>query len=164
MDPDAYYLAGASSTSGLYGIPSVIDSTWLSSIYSRYGQPPYWKEGKEPGATAGLYRISTVMGAAVRSTEGEEVAKVDDLVINALDGRILFLSLGDVAGKGDALVAVPFSLLSTSGENTCVLSIGKEKLAHAPAFKESDVKDRAWAENGYKFFGAQPSWTEESTR
>ena len=161
MDPYAYYLAGAPTTSDLYGIPSVIDSTWLSRIYSRYGQAPYWtEEGQKPIGALGLYRSNKLIGAALRSSEGEEVAKVDDLVINPLDGHIVFLSLRNVEGRGDTLVAVPFSILSTSGENTYALNVGKEKLVDAPTFKESDMTDRAWAQNDYRFFSAQPCWTE----
>jgi sporulation protein YlmC with PRC-barrel domain len=165
MDSYAYYLAGASTTSDLYGIPSVMDSTWLSRIYSRYGQVPYWtEEGQKPIGTLELYRSSKLIGAGLRSSEGEEVAKVDDLVINSLDGRIIFLSLRNVVGKGDTLVAVPFSILSTSGGNTYTLNIGKEQLANAPTFKEPDMNNRLWAQNDYRFFGAQPCWTEEGTQ
>lgn len=161
MDPYAYYLAGAPTTSDLYGIPSVMDSSWLTRIYSRYGQVPYWTEaGQKPIAALELYRNSKLIGAALRSSEGEEVAKVDDLVIDSSDGHIVFLSLRNVVGRGGTLVAVPFSILSTSGEDTYTLNIGKEQLAHAPVFKESDMKDRAWAQNDYRFFGAQPCWTE----
>jgi sporulation protein YlmC with PRC-barrel domain len=161
MDPYASYLAGAPTTSDLYGIPSVIDSSWLSRIYTRYGQVPYWtEEGQKPTAGLELYRSSKLINAALRSSEGEEVAKVDDLVINSADGRIVFLSLRDVEGRGDTLVAVPFSILTTSGGDTYVLNLDKEQLAHAPAFKESDMNDRAWAQDDYRFFGARPCWTE----
>jgi sporulation protein YlmC with PRC-barrel domain len=166
MDPYAYYLAGAPSTSDLYGIPSVIDSAWLSRIYSRYGQVPYWtEEGQKPIAALELYRSSKFIGAALRSSEGEEVAKVHDLVIDSLNGQIIFLSLRNVAGRGDALEAIPFSILSKSEGNTFALNIAREKLAAAPTFNESeDINNPKWAENDYSFFGVQPCWIEEGTQ
>lgn len=141
--------------------PSTIDSNWAASVYRNYELTPYWEEkGEQP--LMKLYRSTVLIGAEVRSPEGEDMAKVDDIIINSPDGQIVFLSLQNVSRKGDSLVAVPFSLLSRNEENTFSLNVAKEKLSAAPTFNESaDISNRAWAQNDYRFFGAQPCWTEE---
>ncbi len=141
-------------------VPSVIDSTWTDFVYRNYGLTPYWEEkGEQP--VMELYKSSILMGAEVRSPERENIARVDDLVINSSDGRIIFLSLGHVAGRGDSLEAVPFSILSKSEGNIFALNVAKEKLAIAPTFNESeDINNPKWAENDYRFFSVQPCWTE----
>ncbi len=63
------------------------------------------------------------------------MTRVSDLVIDSRDGHIVFLALSGVEGKGDALVAVPFSLLSKKGRNRFVLHIMDDRLAEAPGFQ-----------------------------
>jgi sporulation protein YlmC with PRC-barrel domain len=141
-------------------VPPAIDSSWASFVYTNYGLTPYWEQkGEQP--LMQVYKSSILMGAEVRSPEGENMARVDDLVINSSDGQVILLSLRDVAGKGDTLVAIPFSILSRSEGNTFALSIAKEKLAGAPRFNEpGDMSSPKWAQNDYSFFGVQPCWTE----
>lgn len=161
MDLYAYNLTKLSSDSDLYGIPSVIDSDWVAKIYDHYGQAPYWtKEREKPLAAMDLYRSSKLMGAEVRPSGGEGSARVDDLAIDSCDGRIALLALSNIAGKGDTSVAVPFNTLSRRGEDAFSLNIAGDKLATAPDFKESEMTNREYVENIYKFFGMQPYWTE----
>lgn len=82
------------------------------------------------------------------------------MLIDSSDGHIAFLALSDVPGKGDTLVAVPFDILSRSGENVFTLNTTQSKLAATPIFKESDMSNLKWAEDVYRFFGQQPYWTE----
>lgn len=147
---------------GMGVVPSTIDSNWVASVYRNYGLTPYWEEkGAQP--LMELYKSNILIGAEVRPLEGEERARVDDLVINS-DGSIVFLSLRNVAGRGDSLVAVPFSTLSRSEENTFALNIAGEKLAAAPIFNErEDISNREYAAGVYRFFGVQPCWIEEGS-
>jgi sporulation protein YlmC with PRC-barrel domain len=105
-----------------------------------------------PADTNGL------IGAEVRSSDGATVARIEDLVIDANDGRVVLFVFDNVSGRGDTLVAVPFGELSMSG-NAFVFNADGTKLASAPEFRGADLGDQRKAEDIYLFFGAQPYWT-----
>ena len=178
-DPYAYLLSENMSTVGLSKIPSRIDPLWADSLYRFYGQTPYWTEGRavppdimayrtaEPSILNSLFMGKTapvLMGATVKSENGKVAARTDDLVIDSRDGRVAFLVVDKVPGRGDTEVAVPFGELSMSG-NAFVLNTTGDRLASAPMFNENgDMNNMKWAESVYRFFDQQPYWTEGGTR
>jgi sporulation protein YlmC with PRC-barrel domain len=164
-DPYAAYLASAPSGSELYGIPSAMDTTWLSSIYSRYGQVPYWtQKGERTPTQMELYVSDKLMGAEVRMPKGEDVAHIDDLIIDSTSGRIPFIILSNVRGRGNDFVAVPFNTLTRVKENFFVLNATSEKLEAAPSFnKYADYSNPKWARSVYRFFEKGPYRTEQQT-
>lgn len=163
--PGLYGLTRAPSTSKLYGIPSAIDLAWVSYLYQLYGKEPYWTDkGAQPQEAMQFqfYESTRLMGAAVHTPKDEEVARVNNLVIDSSEGHIAFVVLSDVAGRGDDLVAVPSSAFSESGENFFVLNTTKEQLASARSFDEhADVRNLEYAADVYRYFGQQPYWREE---
>jgi sporulation protein YlmC with PRC-barrel domain len=161
-DPYIYSVTRYPSYSKFYGLPSVIDAAWLTDIYRHYGQVPYWTEDREllPEASE-LYESTKLMGAGVQLPDGEAAGQMHDFVIDSIDGHIAFLVLSDVAGRGDTLVAVPFSALSTRGGNVFILNTSREQLASAPSFNEfADLDNPRWAGDVYRYFGEEPYWTE----
>jgi sporulation protein YlmC with PRC-barrel domain len=178
-DPYAYQLYRHSSTVGLSTIPPSIDPLWADSVYRFYGQTPYWTEGKTPHPDIVSYRAAepsileslsmgktapVLMGATVQSKNGKAEARTDDLVIDSKDGRIAFLVLDRVPGRGDSQVAVPFGELSMKG-NAFVLNTTSDRLGAAPGFNEyADMNNFKWAESIYRFFSEQPYWTEGGMR
>jgi len=162
-DPYVYALTQNPSYSDFYGIPSVIDVAWLTEIYRHYGQAPYLTEegGQSPMASE-FYETAELMGAEVQLPNGEFVGQINDFVIDSSDGRIVFLVLYNVAGRGDDLVAVPFGTFSGLGENAFVINTSKEQLASAPGFSEfSDLRSPRWAGDVYMYFGLSPYWSEK---
>lgn len=106
-------------------------------VYQFSGEAPYWSEGlyvcskeKEP---AGSYRASKLMGSPVRTSKGQELGRIDDLVIDSKEGHIEYLVVSPDDMKGKKVV-VPFSLLSRSAENAFALNITKEQFGAAPAY------------------------------
>ena len=104
-------------------------------VYRFHGMAPYWSEGshvyskhEEP---MGGYRTSKLIGAMVRTSNGEDLGRIDDLLIDSADGRIVSLGVSRLGGK---TVAVPFSALSRSGEDAFVLDTTVKALEAAPAF------------------------------
>jgi sporulation protein YlmC with PRC-barrel domain len=160
VDPYAATLAMPPAGSELYGVPATMNPRWVEDIYRHYGHVPYWTEkGEKSIAAANLYRYSALRDKQVESPQGQDVARVDDLIISPR-GYIVFLGLSDVSGQSGQRVAVPFSLLSKRGEDTFTLNVGKEKLASAPSFShyaEMNSHLRR-AENSYRYFGVRPSW------
>ena len=153
-DEDLNTVTHGSSNSKYFGIPSVITPQWVAAIYRRFGQEPYWtQKGEQPLKDLELYQNTKLMGAKVQTPKGEEVARVNDLVINSSDWHIVFVVLSDIPEKGDALVAVPFADLSRTGDNIFVVNTTKDQLRSAPSFDEaSDLNNLKFAEDDYGYF------------
>jgi sporulation protein YlmC with PRC-barrel domain len=176
-DPYASELARHRNVVGLSIIPSAIDSVWADSVYRFYGQTPYWRA--EPHMVILSYRAAepstgeswfagrtswTLMGAKIWSGNEKPVARLDDLVLDLKNGRVVLLVIDQIPGRGDAQVAVPFDELSMSGK-PFALRITEDRLASAPGFRESvDANDRRKVEDVYRHFGLLPSWTGEGGR
>jgi sporulation protein YlmC with PRC-barrel domain len=176
-DPYASELARHRDVVGLSTIPSAIDSVWADSVYRFYGQTPYWRaephmvilsyRAAEPSAGETLFagRTSwTLIGAKIWTGDGRTVARIDDLVLDLKNGRVVLLVIDQIPGRGDAQVAVPFDELSMTGK-PFALRITEERLASAPGFMESvDANNRQKVEDVYRHFGLLPSWTGEGGR
>jgi sporulation protein YlmC with PRC-barrel domain len=109
----------------------------------------------------GAFSATTLMGAPVQTSKREEVAQVNDLVIDFRNDQVVYSVLSDVGGSQGKMVAVPFSELSKSGRNAFTLHTTREKLVNSPAFTETDMTDRGYAENVYRYYGVQPYWEEK---
>jgi sporulation protein YlmC with PRC-barrel domain len=96
---------------------------------------------------------STIIGDHVRNPEGEDLGKIEELMIDVKAGRIAYavLSFGGILGLGDKFFAIPWETLSLRPrEKEFVLNIDKEKLKEAPGFDKND-----WPMTG------DVEWTEE---
>ena len=150
--------------------------SWAEDSNRYFGMQPSWGEGtaceKAPGMTHQIsmtkgwnrpYDATEILGTQVRDSQGEEVGKIDDLVFDA-EGRISFaiIGYGGFLGMGQNLVAVPVNSLSNAEEpRHFVLDATKEKIQSAPLFSRKTLDEPGWAEDIYRYFGQQPSWTEE---
>ena len=129
-----------------------------------YGITPPWGEAQEPMAESGakLATYHQIVGTSIRDSEGKKLGVVREIVLDS-QGHVPFaiVAHGGYWGIGAKLVAVPFKVLSfDQKENRFVFNSMKEKLESAPAFKDSDLGNRQWAEEVYRFFGQHPYWTE----
>ena len=57
--------------------------------------------------------LSTLTGHKVKNAAGEDLGKIEDLVLDETSGRILYgiLSSGGFLGMGNRLVAIPWNRL-----------------------------------------------------
>ena len=100
----------------------------------------------------------------VKNAAGENLGKIEDLVIDHLQGRVAYaiLSFGGFLGVGNKLFAVPLPALSyRPTEDTFVLHVDKETLKRAPGFDLNqwpNMSDRAWGEEIYSHYGYSPYW------
>ena len=98
-------------------------------------------------------------GLAVKNWKGEFIGSVKHVLTEPSSGNIVFvvLSLGQEGMKDIAVPVKSFS--SYDYENGyLVLNVSKEILAAAPEFRVSDLKDPAFVERVFRFFGLAPSW------
>jgi len=80
---------------------------------------------------------SSMNGDNVRNASGEDLGKIEDLMIDTDEGKIEYavLSFGGFMGMGDKYFAVPFNQFSVDTQNECmVLNVDKERLKAAPGF------------------------------
>ncbi len=118
----------------------------------------------EPAAKSSkTYQVSGLLSKYLEDSEGGVLGRVTDFVVDS-NGRIEFavVEVGfPEVGPASKLVAVPFDALSGPEGDHYVLDTTREKLASAPRFEpKKDLSDPAFAENVYKYFGLEPSWTE----
>lgn len=106
---------------------------------------------------------STIKGDKVVNTAGEDLGKIEELMIDLRDGRIAYavLSFGGFLGLGNKLFAIPWSALSLRvHEHAFVLDIPKEVLEKAEGFDKDNwpVTNREWLASMYGYYGYQPYW------
>jgi len=98
----------------------------------------------------------------VRNSAGEDLGKIEDLVIDPRTGGIEYaiLSFGGVLGMGNKLFPIPWSSLNmSSSRGYLLLDIDKETLKRAPGFDRDswpDMADAAWRRRIHDHYGTVP--------
>jgi sporulation protein YlmC with PRC-barrel domain len=107
---------------------------------------------------------TTVIGDGVKNLAGENLGKLEDVMLAVNDGRISYgvLSFGGFLGVGNKLFAIPWSALDLNTEEKCFyLNINKEQLENAPGFDKDhwpDMADPQWGRTIYDYYGVAPYW------
>src|SRR5580704_3721917 len=107
---------------------------------------------------------STLAGDSVRNAAGENIGKIDEIMIDIPTGRVAYavLSFGGFLGMGDKLFAIPWSRLTLDEENKVfLLDVDRATLERAPGFDKNnwpDMADQTWGAEIYTYYGAEPYW------
>ncbi|MGH8727571.1 MAG: PRC-barrel domain-containing protein [Burkholderiales bacterium] len=107
---------------------------------------------------------STITGDEVRNPEGQDLGKIEEVMLDMSSGRISYavLSFGGMLGMGDKLFAIPWNSLELDAENKCfVLDVDKETLKNAPGFDKDNwppFADTKWASQIHSYYGSRPYW------
>ncbi len=116
------------------------------------------------GTERRVMSASTLSGDRVRNEAGEDLGKIEDLMIDVITGRIAYavLSFGGVLGMGNKLFAIPWRALELKEhEHKFVLDVDKDTLKNAPGFDKDhwpDMTDSDWGMNIYRYYGVD--WEE----
>src|SRR5512142_1244172 len=89
---------------------------------------------------------SSLIGDSVVNAQGEDLGKIEEIMIHVPSGRIAYavLSFGGFMGMGDKLFAIPWEALTLDeDEKHFVLNVDKEKLEKAPGFDKDKWPDMA---------------------
>ena len=106
-------------------------------------------------------RILLTHRTDVAGKTGEFLGNITDLVMDS-HGRISLAILTAGEEMTGREIAMPYDALSfAEGARHYVLNVSRDKLASAPTFEKSMLKDPRRVEEIYTFFGVQPYWTEE---
>ena len=121
------------------------------------------------------FETSKLIGTMVKDPTGESVGTIRDFVLDS-NGHIDFVILSHYLDDFNSeyipyypippeTVAVPFSAITIKpDEKIAALKFSGSKLDFAPTFAKSDLNNRKWAENDYRYYGLQPYWTEGGSR
>lgn len=116
-----------------------------------------------------LLSASTLIGDKVRNRQGEDLGKIEEIMLDWEHGRISYavLSFGGFLGMGDKLFAIPWQSLELHPEeHGFVLDVDRERLENAPGFDKNnwpgtenaddlnDYRDRV-----YDYYGVDRYWT-----
>jgi sporulation protein YlmC with PRC-barrel domain len=120
------------------------------------GQQQQGQHGEGRLNTAGLFRTGDLVGMDVRSRDGQDIGKIEDLTIDAKNGRIAYavITSGGFLGMGDKLVAVPWNSLQVqtgqgdrANERFLVLNAQSQDFQKAPSFSSNNwptSQDQIW--------------------
>jgi sporulation protein YlmC with PRC-barrel domain len=106
----------------------------------------------------------TLKGDRVRNPAGEDLGKIEEIMIDIPTGRVAYavLSFGGFLGMGDKLFAIPWEALTLDErEHQFVLNVGRKQLENAPGFNKDnwpDMADRTWGTEVHSFYNQRPYW------
>jgi sporulation protein YlmC with PRC-barrel domain len=110
---------------------------------------------------------SSLAGDSVRNLNGEDLGKVDEIMIDIPSGQVAYavLSFGGVLGMGNKLFAVPWNALQVDEDEKCfIFDVDKSTLESAPGFDKNnwpDMADTSWGSKIYEHYGTKPYWEAE---
>lgn len=126
--------------------------------------PDLMRAGATASGTPRVMRSSTIVGSAVRNLKGDDLGKIQELMIDVATGRIAYavLAYGGFLGMGDKLFAIPWeALMARSDERQFVLDLDEATLKTAPGFDRDHyptTADANWLSNVYTHYGYTPYW------
>lgn len=140
--------------------PDVAKSDWAAEIDKYYGvksdaNEKVTRAKPAPGKVVydAVYRTANIKSMPVRNDAGEDLGKVEDLVIDVKQAKVRYaaLSFGGVLGLGDKLFAIPwnaFRLHFEGKDKYLVLNVAQDRLKLAPGFdkeKWPNTIDPKWS-------------------
>lgn len=111
-----------------------------------------------------LLSASTLNGTAVENPEGDNLGKIEELMVDLTNGRIAYavLSFGGILGIGNQLYPIPWDMLYVDTEKeVIVLDVDKQTLKNASGFDKDNwpgTGDRDWLVDVYNYYGYRPYW------
>ena len=113
-----------------------------------------------------LLSASTLMSDRVINSKGEELGKLEELMLDIDSGCVGYavLSFGGILGIGDKLFAIPWDAMRLDTDRKAfILDIDRERLGKAPGFDKNNwpqTGNRDWMLEVYRFYGSEPYWQE----
>lgn len=112
---------------------------------------------------------ATLSNDRVRNSAGEDLGKVEEIMIDIASGSVAYivLSFGGFMGMGDKLFAVPWSALRVDEDTRqFVLEADRSTLENAPGFDKNNWPDFADADFGsriHQHYAKTPYWEHDVT-
>jgi sporulation protein YlmC with PRC-barrel domain len=101
-------------------------------------------EGPRANAPVRRLTASSIIGDKVENPQGQNLGKIDNLMVNLHDGRVEYavVEMGSFLGLGGKLFAIPFTELQVDPvKEVFILNRSKEYLEKIPGFDKSHWPD-----------------------
>jgi|SRR5579864_7788506 sporulation protein YlmC with PRC-barrel domain len=124
--------------------------------------PPDRRESAGPGPE--VMDAATLQGDKVVNAAGEDLGKIEAIMLDVASGRIAYavLSFGGFLGMGTKLFAIPWGALTLdASEKRFVLDVIKGKLENAEGFDKDhwpSMADPTWASELHAYYEIAPYW------
>jgi sporulation protein YlmC with PRC-barrel domain len=119
-------------------------------------------EAASPDVAFPLYKLHDVLGQAVTTPQEKEVGRIENVVLDAATGDLLYcvVTSGSVLGVGGTLRTLPWGVIQGSADRQSFqLQLEEEQFTNAPHFdKDSwpDMEDRHWSDAIQVYYGKTP--------
>jgi sporulation protein YlmC with PRC-barrel domain len=116
------------------------------------------------GTSWRVLSASTLTGDEVVNAQGDNLGKIEDVMLDLDRGRIAYavLSFGGFLGMGNKLFAVPWDALKVDHEHKRLrLDMPKEKLEAAPGFDKDNWPkhpDSNFMDSVYTYYSTPTYW------
>lgn len=109
-------------------------------------------------------RVSKLIGLDVKNAENEDIANVEDFVVDAREGRLAYaiVSFGGFWGIGEKYVAVPSAAIELEPRRNMARLDADQKTLESLAFEPGsfpNLSDQSYAQKLHEAFGEEPYWT-----
>jgi sporulation protein YlmC with PRC-barrel domain len=107
---------------------------------------------------------SSICSDHVKNAAGEDLGKIEDLMIDLHSGRIAYavLSFGGFLKMGNKLFAIPWEALKVDPINKVfILHLDKSQLENATGFDKDNwpnMADPTFGSTLYRHYGLKPYW------
>jgi sporulation protein YlmC with PRC-barrel domain len=106
---------------------------------------------------------STIKGDKIVNEAGDDLGKIEELMIDLRDGRLAYvvMSFGGFLGLGDKLFAIPWQAFRLKlHDHAFILDVPKDVLEKAEGFDKDNwpITSREWLSTVYSYYGYQPYW------
>ena len=100
-----------------------------------------------------------IRGRTVVDRNGDEIGKVDDLMIDDREKRVRFMRVGTggFLGLGETMLMIPIDAITRITEDAVRINQTREHAAGAPPYDPALVNDAFWG-NTYNHWGYGPYW------
>ena len=112
----------------------------------------------------------TLAGDRVRNSAGEDLGKLEEIMLDVPTGRVAYavLSFGGFLGMGNKLFAIPWQALELNErDKEFILNVDKQRLENAPGFDKDnwpDMADPAFGKKIDDYYGYGRTTTGTATR
>src|SRR3977135_703086 len=112
---------------------------------------------------SGYYQASKIVGSKVRSSSGEEIGEIKDVVLD--NNGCMAYTVVSTGGTGSRItgtsktVPVPWQVYPPSSDRVYTVRVEKEKIYNAPVFEYSRINEYStsgWTNNVYSYYGVSP--------
>jgi sporulation protein YlmC with PRC-barrel domain len=160
LNTGAHTLAGTS-----HAAPVESKAISRDDVRDGFDQVP----ARNPADNPLVLAATTLTGDRVRNTAGEDLGRIEEVMLDIRTGAIAYavLSFGGFLGIGDKLFAVPWKALQIdTSEHEFILDIPRRALEKAPGFDKNNWPDMADPEFSgpiHKFYNQQPYQEDDFT-